>query len=71
MDPEEKKMWLSKERDPISRFETRLLNEKIATQADLDELKARIHKTIQEAVAFAEQSPDPGPEVMYEDVYSN
>lgn len=71
MDPEEKKMWLSKEKDPISRFETRLLNEKIATQADLDELNARTHKIIEEAVAFAEQSPDPGPEVMYEDVFSN
>ena len=25
----------------------------------------------EEAIAFAEQSPDPEPEVMYEDVYSN
>jgi TPP-dependent pyruvate/acetoin dehydrogenase alpha subunit len=71
MDPEEKKTWLSKERDPISRFETRLLNEKIATQADLDEIKARTHKIIEEAIAFAERSPDPEPEVMYEDVYSD
>ena len=70
MDPEEKKIWLSKERDPIPRFETRLLNEKIATQADLDEIKAKTQKIMEEAITFAEQSPDPGPEVMYEDVYS-
>lgn len=71
MDPDEKQSWLSKERDPISRFEIRLLNEKIATQADLDEIKAKTHKIIEEAIAFAERSPDPEPEVMYEDVYSN
>ena len=70
MDPEEKKIWLSKERDPIPRFETRLLNEKIATQDDLDEIKAKTQKIMEEAITFAEQSPDPGPEVMYEDVYS-
>lgn len=70
-DPEELKFWKSKEQDPIPKFETRLLKEKIATQADFDEIKAKAHKVIEEAVSFAQQSPDPEPEVMFEDVYSH
>jgi pyruvate dehydrogenase E1 component alpha subunit len=70
-DPEELKFWKSKEQDPIARFEIRLLDERIATQADIDEIKANAHRIMEEAIAFAEQSPDPEPEVMFEDVYFN
>lgn len=68
-DPEEQALWLSPEKDPIPRFETRLIKEKIATQADLDAIKAKAHEEIEAAVAFAESSPDPEPSVMFEDVY--
>jgi len=68
-DPEEQKLWLSDERDPIPRFRTRLLTEGIATQAEIDEIEADVARQIDEAVAFAESSPDPAPSVMFEDVY--
>ncbi|MCL2652624.1 MAG: thiamine pyrophosphate-dependent dehydrogenase E1 component subunit alpha [Propionibacteriaceae bacterium] len=68
-DPEEQKLWLSPERDPIARFKTRLLDEGIATQAEIDAIDTDIAKQIDDAVAFAESSPDPAPSVMFEDVY--
>jgi len=68
-DPEEQKLWLSAERDPILRFRTRLLDEGLATQAEIDAIEARVATQIDEAVAFAEASPDPAPSVMFEDVY--
>lgn len=68
-DPEEQKAWLSPEKDPIPRFEKRLIDEKIATQSELDQIKADVHQIIEASIAFAESSPDPTLEVMYEDVY--
>jgi len=68
-DPEEQKAWLSPAKDPIPRFETRLLQEEIATQEELDEIKANVHKLIENAIAYAESSPDPTPESMFEDIY--
>ncbi|HWQ79479.1 MAG TPA: thiamine pyrophosphate-dependent dehydrogenase E1 component subunit alpha [Anaerovoracaceae bacterium] len=69
-DPEEQKEWLSDRKDPIPRFEKRLLDESLATRDELDEIKAKVHKLIENAISFAEQSPDPALAVMFEDVYS-
>ena len=69
-DPEEQKLWLSAEKDPIPRFSKRLLDEGIASQAEIDEIEVDVAKQIDDAVAFAEASPDPDPNVMFEDVYN-
>ena len=38
-------------------------------QAYLDELDQRIRDTVEEAVAFAERSPEPDAKEVYTDVY--
>jgi TPP-dependent pyruvate/acetoin dehydrogenase alpha subunit len=40
------------------------------TEQHVAELKASVDKELDEAVAFAESSPDPEPEDAYNDVYA-
>jgi pyruvate dehydrogenase E1 component alpha subunit len=58
------------ERDPIKVLTERLLNEKIATQAQLDEIQAQAKSEIDAAVAFALQAPYPSVDKVGEDVYA-
>jgi pyruvate dehydrogenase E1 component alpha subunit len=55
---------------PIKRFRTFLLESALATEADIAKLDAQAEQSIQEALAFAEQSPDPAIENVMEDVYA-
>jgi TPP-dependent pyruvate/acetoin dehydrogenase alpha subunit len=59
-----------KARDPIKRLGTRLLETGDATQAELDALDAEIRATVEEAVAYADQSPWPDPATVLDHVYS-
>lgn len=65
---EELKEWMAK--DPIPRFEEKLVESGVLKKKDLKEIKARIEKEVEEAVAFAEQSPLPDPSVLMDDVYA-
>jgi pyruvate dehydrogenase E1 component alpha subunit len=65
--PEEIKKW--QEEDPIGIFHKHLTDEEIATQEDLDEVDNRVENEIEEAIQFAESSPDPEPEALFENVY--
>mgnify|MGYP001791729535 FL=1 len=56
---EEKEEWLS--RDPLKRFETYLLGQDLATAAELKAIRDKIQTVVDEAVTFAEQSPEPDP----------
>ncbi len=49
--------WLRK--DPIARFEDYLLQERILTSQQKSEIEARIREIIDDAVHFAEHSPEP------------
>ena len=55
-------------RDPIGIFEKKLLEQSIATQAELDQNDARATQVAEEAAEFAENSPDPDPEELFTDV---
>jgi pyruvate dehydrogenase E1 component alpha subunit len=55
--------------DPISRLQDKMLGEGWADQAALDDLQASIRQEVDEAVAWAEQSPYPDPETLLDDVY--
>ena len=55
--------------DPIEIVRHALLENKHATEADLDVIDARIKEQVAEAVEFAEKSPYPAPEELYQDVY--
>jgi pyruvate dehydrogenase E1 component alpha subunit len=55
--------------DPVLQWSKRLMEQERFTQADLDVVDKEILAQIDDAVAFTEQSPDPSPESLYEDVY--
>ena len=55
--------------DPISRLKVKMLDNGWADQAELDALHAGILQEIDEAVAWAEQSPHPDPATLLDGVY--
>ena len=65
---EEVAAW--KARDPLRCHAERMLGDGIATQADLDAIGAEVKALIEEAVAFAENSPMPDPATATQHVYS-
>ncbi len=56
--------------DPILKFQNLLLEMKVLTPKHMEEMEARVKFEIDEAVAFAENSPVPGREGLLEDVYA-
>jgi pyruvate dehydrogenase E1 component alpha subunit len=60
-----------KRKDCILHFEKRVLAEGWLDRAALDRIKEQSIKLVDEAVAFAESSPDPKPEDVLNDVYAN
>jgi pyruvate dehydrogenase E1 component alpha subunit len=58
------------EEDPIGIYRRYLLKEKIATSEELDELDDKVEAEVQEAVEFAESSPEPAPEELFTDIYA-
>jgi TPP-dependent pyruvate/acetoin dehydrogenase alpha subunit len=61
-------MW--KSRDPITTFTTYLRDMAILTDEKLQEIQARVQKTIDDAVEFAMNAPDPAPEEAVTDLYA-
>jgi TPP-dependent pyruvate/acetoin dehydrogenase alpha subunit len=57
--------------DPIVRLEKRMLDEAWALQGELDELHAAIVREVDDAVAWAEQSPYPDPATQQDNVYES
>ena len=60
-----------KKKDPISQLAEKLKEEKVIDQATLDALDAEIHAEIDEAVKFADESPDPDLAELYTDVLAD
>ncbi|HMJ03793.1 MAG TPA: pyruvate dehydrogenase (acetyl-transferring) E1 component subunit alpha [Conexibacter sp.] len=56
-------------RDPISLFGDRLIAEGVLDEAGVEQLDADAGRHVDEAVAFADASPFPTPESLYDDVY--
>ena len=50
-----------KKRDPLSMFQQVLISKFQASPADFEKIDADVNREINEAVTFAEQSPDPAP----------
>jgi pyruvate dehydrogenase E1 component alpha subunit len=55
--------------DPIHLFARRLIEQERFTQAELDAVDKDVIEQVEEAVRFAEESPFPAVETLYEDVY--
>ena len=60
-----------KHNDPVDRFETFLLDQKIATREKLDEITAGVQREIDEDSEWAESSPMPEPEGAVYGVFDN
>ena len=65
---EEKEAWLA--RDPLKRFEAYLLEQKLVKAPALKAIRDRIQATVDEAVTFAEQSPEPKPDELYRYIFA-
>ncbi len=57
-------------RDPIKRFEAYLLEQNLADEETLKSIRDRIQTTIDEALAYAEEAPEPKPEDLYKYVFA-
>jgi|TARA_B100000959_G_scaffold250204_1_gene278489 pyruvate dehydrogenase E1 component alpha subunit len=59
-----------KKRDPIDIFEARLAESGVLTTKAAQAVHERVAEAVEQAIAFAEESPLPDAQSMYEDVYS-
>ncbi len=60
-----------KAKDPIKTYAERLLKEGAATQEELDGILREVDAEVEAAVEFAENSPKPHPETVFDDVYTD
>lgn len=65
---EELKAFMDK--DPLKMLEAKLIEEEIATEDEIDEIKSLIKDEIDDAVEFADNSEFPNPDALYEDNYT-
>lgn len=56
--------------DPIGIFRKHLLDEKLFDEQALEAEEAEVEREVQQAIEFAESSPEPPPEALYEDIYA-
>jgi pyruvate dehydrogenase E1 component alpha subunit len=54
---EEINEWIKK--DPIVALETKLLNEKIASEEEMENIKKNVAERVEKAIAYARKSPEP------------
>lgn len=64
----EKEFWFS--RDPIKRLAAYLSEQNLAQQEDFKAIEQKIQQQIDEAVKFAESSPEPDPSELYRFVFA-
>ncbi|HAC62987.1 MAG TPA: pyruvate dehydrogenase (acetyl-transferring) E1 component subunit alpha [Cyanothece sp. UBA12306] len=67
-DADEKEFWGT--RDPITKLATYLIEHNLANNQELKEIEQRVQQTIDEAVKFAEQSPEPDPNELYRYIFA-
>jgi pyruvate dehydrogenase E1 component alpha subunit len=64
----EKEFWFS--RDPIKKLAAHLIEQNLVNQDELKEIDRRIQATIEEAVQFGLDSPEPDPKDLYRYVFA-
>ena len=65
---EEVKKW--QEQDPIGIFHAFLTTNKKATVKTLDEIDERARQDVEKAVEFAEASPEPALDTLFDNIYA-
>jgi pyruvate dehydrogenase E1 component alpha subunit len=64
---EEVKKW--QEEDPIGIYRRYLVEHDIVNEEELDGLEKNVEREVQEAIEFAESSPEPAPDTLFENIY--
>ncbi|MCG6136222.1 MAG: pyruvate dehydrogenase (acetyl-transferring) E1 component subunit alpha [Nostoc sp. LLA-1] len=64
----EKEFWFS--RDPIKKLAAYLIEQNLADEAELKAIDRKIQEVIDEAVKFAESSPEPDPSELYRFIFA-
>jgi pyruvate dehydrogenase E1 component alpha subunit len=64
----EKEFWFA--RDPIKRFAAHLIEQNLATAEELKAIDRKIQETVEDAVRFAMESPEPSPSDLYKYVFA-
>jgi pyruvate dehydrogenase E1 component alpha subunit len=67
-DKAEVDLW--RQKDPIARLESYLIERGVLTRADADRIRAEVGREIEDALAFALASPDPDVSSLMEDIYA-
>ncbi|HWN12068.1 MAG TPA: pyruvate dehydrogenase (acetyl-transferring) E1 component subunit alpha [Pyrinomonadaceae bacterium] len=62
---------LHQERDPIKLFAASLKEEGVMTDAEFDEIEAKVKESVERSIQFAEESPLPDPSELFTDIYAN
>lgn len=65
---DEKEFWGA--RDPIEKFAAYLVEHNLASLAQLKEIQQKVQASIDEAVKFAEESPEPDPSELYRYIFA-
>lgn len=60
-----------KEKDPLTEVKKVILSQKWMSEDDFKKMEKKIKEEVEACVKFAEESPDPDPKELYEDVYSH
>jgi pyruvate dehydrogenase E1 component alpha subunit len=58
-----------RKKDPIVVFAQRLVEESVIAEGDLDEMRQRAEERVMAAVEFADASPEPALETLYDNLY--
>ncbi|MGH7999467.1 MAG: pyruvate dehydrogenase (acetyl-transferring) E1 component subunit alpha [Brasilonema sp.] len=66
--PDEKQYWGA--RDPIKKFAAYLLEHNLADREELNGIDRRVQASIDDAVKFAEESPEPDPSELYRFIFA-
>ncbi len=65
---EEVEEW--KKKCPIQRFKKRLIEENLLTEEEFEAMDKEVEEAVEEAIKFAQESPYPQEEELFEDVYA-
>jgi len=65
---DEKEFWFA--RDPIKKLAAHLTEQDLASQEELKQIEQKIQQEIDEAVKFAESSPEPDPNELYRYIFA-
>jgi pyruvate dehydrogenase E1 component alpha subunit len=59
-----------RKRDPIATWSQRLIAEGVMTEEEIRAMDAEVQAEVEDAVKFADESPEPEPEALFRDVYA-